>query len=281
MAEAVAATPSAEPDVPYLIVHTHGHTVSSAHAHDALHAHTLTVLHSHPLRCPAPACLPQSLPPGRTGTHNPRHHSLHGPQPHPFTRTPMHEDNAWALLPRPTSHVRAPLHNLPRHCSQTDSQMQRARAHTHSPAYIPTTFSHACVHTHILSEPPSHHHFPSSVSHKHSLCQEGGSAAEQPPKCLSLFCITSSLASGSSLPPPDPQTGASCSSVISLLFNNNTQCPFNSFSICSWSTDHGLSFGNTVETGFPGGSAVKNLPAVQETRVRSLGWEDPLWRRAW
>jgi len=28
--------------------------------------------------------------------------------------------------------------------------------------------------------------------------------------------------------------------------------------------------------GFPGGSAVKNLPAVQETWVRSLGREDPL-----
>ena len=28
--------------------------------------------------------------------------------------------------------------------------------------------------------------------------------------------------------------------------------------------------------GFPGGSAVKNLPAVQETRVQSLGGEDPL-----
>jgi len=27
---------------------------------------------------------------------------------------------------------------------------------------------------------------------------------------------------------------------------------------------------------FPGGSAVKNLPAMQETRVRSLGREDPL-----
>ena len=30
---------------------------------------------------------------------------------------------------------------------------------------------------------------------------------------------------------------------------------------------------------FPGGSAVKNPPAMQEmqeTRVRSLGWEDPL-----
>jgi hypothetical protein len=31
--------------------------------------------------------------------------------------------------------------------------------------------------------------------------------------------------------------------------------------------------------GFPGGSAVKNLPAIQqtqETQVQSLGWEDPL-----
>ena len=29
-------------------------------------------------------------------------------------------------------------------------------------------------------------------------------------------------------------------------------------------------------TGFPGGSAVKNLPAMQEMWVRSLGQEDPL-----
>ena len=28
--------------------------------------------------------------------------------------------------------------------------------------------------------------------------------------------------------------------------------------------------------GFPGGSAVKNLPAVQETQVQSLGQEDTL-----
>ena len=26
---------------------------------------------------------------------------------------------------------------------------------------------------------------------------------------------------------------------------------------------------------------VKNLPAMQETRVQSLGWEDPLEGRAW
>ena len=33
-------------------------------------------------------------------------------------------------------------------------------------------------------------------------------------------------------------------------------------------------------SGFPGGSVVKNPPAnaeTQETRVRSLVWEDPLW----
>ena len=29
-----------------------------------------------------------------------------------------------------------------------------------------------------------------------------------------------------------------------------------------------------LKLGFLGGSAVKNLPAMQETRVRSLGWED-------
>ena len=28
--------------------------------------------------------------------------------------------------------------------------------------------------------------------------------------------------------------------------------------------------------GFPGGSAVKNPPAIKETRVLFLGWEDPL-----
>ena len=27
---------------------------------------------------------------------------------------------------------------------------------------------------------------------------------------------------------------------------------------------------------FPGGSVVKNLPAMQETWVQSLGWDDPL-----
>ena len=30
------------------------------------------------------------------------------------------------------------------------------------------------------------------------------------------------------------------------------------------------------KVGFAGGSVVKNLPAMQETQVQSLGWEDPL-----
>ena len=31
-----------------------------------------------------------------------------------------------------------------------------------------------------------------------------------------------------------------------------------------------------IDWSFPGGAMVKNLPAIQETRVRSLGQEDPL-----
>ena len=31
-----------------------------------------------------------------------------------------------------------------------------------------------------------------------------------------------------------------------------------------------------ISTGFPRGSVVKNPPAMQETWVRSLGWENPL-----
>ena len=31
-----------------------------------------------------------------------------------------------------------------------------------------------------------------------------------------------------------------------------------------------------MSTGFPGGSEVKNLPVMQEMRVQSLCWEDPL-----
>ena len=31
-----------------------------------------------------------------------------------------------------------------------------------------------------------------------------------------------------------------------------------------------------IHKAFPGGSEVKNLPAMRETWVQSLGWEDPL-----
>ena len=33
---------------------------------------------------------------------------------------------------------------------------------------------------------------------------------------------------------------------------------------------------SSIIEGFSGGSDVKNLPAMQETGVQSLGWEDPL-----
>ena len=33
---------------------------------------------------------------------------------------------------------------------------------------------------------------------------------------------------------------------------------------------------NLIDMGFPGGSAAKNLPAMQETQIWSHGWEDPL-----
>ena len=35
-----------------------------------------------------------------------------------------------------------------------------------------------------------------------------------------------------------------------------------------------------LDQGFPGGSAVKNPPGVQESQIQSLGREDP-WRREW
>ena len=39
---------------------------------------------------------------------------------------------------------------------------------------------------------------------------------------------------------------------------------------------HALRSCKTVKLGFPGDSAVKNLPAIQETQDLSLGREDPL-----
>ena len=46
----------------------------------------------------------------------------------------------------------------------------------------------------------------------------------------------------------------------SLTLNNTTTIPLDFLQIGS----------------FPSGSVVKNLPAMQETWVQSLGWEDPL-----
>ena len=53
-----------------------------------------------------------------------------------------------------------------------------------------------------------------------------------------------------------------------------------------WSREMEVSRELRKGEGFPGGSVVKKLPAVPETWVWSLGWEDPWvgkipWRRAW
>ena len=37
-----------------------------------------------------------------------------------------------------------------------------------------------------------------------------------------------------------------------------------------------LQYTESSYMGFPGGSAVKNPPVMQEMRVQFLGWEDPL-----
>ena len=39
---------------------------------------------------------------------------------------------------------------------------------------------------------------------------------------------------------------------------------------------HSFFMANIVYWGFPVAQMVKNLPAMQETQVQSLGWEDPL-----
>ena len=45
-----------------------------------------------------------------------------------------------------------------------------------------------------------------------------------------------------------------------------------------WAFEHLLLYepGSGNSLGFPGGSVVKNLPAMQETQLGSLGWEDAL-----
>ena len=50
------------------------------------------------------------------------------------------------------------------------------------------------------------------------------------------------------------------------------------FSVNEWGCVPSLLFtwGQTMVERFPSGSEVKHLPAMWETRVQSLGWEDPL-----
>ena len=42
------------------------------------------------------------------------------------------------------------------------------------------------------------------------------------------------------------------------------------------SSQNQSTFTSLLALDFPGGSVVKNLPAKQETWVRSLAWDDPL-----
>ena len=46
--------------------------------------------------------------------------------------------------------------------------------------------------------------------------------------------------------------------------------------ILAYESNMTVRFLKVVFLGFPGGSRVKNLPAMQKTWVRSLGWKDPL-----
>ena len=50
-------------------------------------------------------------------------------------------------------------------------------------------------------------------------------------------------------------------------------CNINSF---KWSDLHADLQRCTLQLSFPGGSAIRNLPARQETWIQSLGWADPL-----
>ena len=65
------------------------------------------------------------------------------------------------------------------------------------------------------------------------------------------------------------------------------------FQILGYVTRNGITWSYGNSPGFPGGSMVKNSPAIQEVRVRALGQEDPLegdrathsgsmaWRTPW
>lgn len=140
----------------------------------------------------------------------------------PFSHAdpPVEHPSSPAHVPSPSHtnpHKPTDVHCFPSSPSLTDSFTNAT--HTHSPTHILTTFSHACARAHTLSEPPSHHRFPSSVSHKHSLCQECSSAAEQP---LTVFVtvlhhVLDLPGLGAFPPPPALDTVALYSSVIALF----------------------------------------------------------------
>ena len=48
------------------------------------------------------------------------------------------------------------------------------------------------------------------------------------------------------------------------------------FPLVSWLNANERTLGLCFDGAFPSDSVIKHLPAVQETRVQSLGWEDPL-----
>ena len=72
-----------------------------------------------------------------------------------------------------------------------------------------------------------------------------------------------------------PQTTllSSSSSVTQLCL---TLCLAPHLTKMRWLTKTSNSMHLTSSQGFPGGSAVKSLPAMQEMRVRSLVWENPM-----
>ena len=64
------------------------------------------------------------------------------------------------------------------------------------------------------------------------------------------------------------------SNLLSVFIDKPESYPRNLFSVfLSWFYALSLAFNYHL---FPGGSVVKNLPAVQEMWARPLGWEDPL-----
>ena len=79
--------------------------------------------------------------------------------------------------------------------------------------------------------------------------------------------------------------------MVTTCLNNSAGQVINQSWQFSWLGDFSHFFckiGNFSQLGsiawcvsFPGGSVVKNLPAMQEMRVQSLGWKDPLEKKKW